>query len=221
MEPIEVDSLGTTEPDGAEIVFRDLGNRELTDVYAEMRRFTDDRDAQTPDEIWFVEHPPVFTMGLNADRAHVLDPGDIPVVDTDRGGQVTYHGPGQIIAYVLLDLKRRQWSVRHLVDELEASIVDTVARYGIVARGSRDARGVYVDDAKIAALGLRVRRHCTYHGVALNVAMDLEPFGRINPCGYSGLAVTQVSALSESAKVGDVKQKLSDELLAHLSLRAR
>lgn len=217
MEPIEVDSLGTSDRDGTAIVVRDLGNRDLTGVYAEMRRFTDDRDARTPDEIWFVEHPPVFTMGLNADRAHVLDAADIPVVDTDRGGQVTYHGPGQIVAYVLLDLKRRQWSVRRLVDELEASIVDTVARYGIVARGSRDARGVYVDDAKVAALGLRVRRHCTYHGVALNVAMDLEPFGRINPCGYSGLAVTQLSALTESATIDDVKEKLRDALIAHLA----
>ena len=217
MEPIEVDSLGTTDRDGTAVVVRDLGSRGLTGVYAEMRRFTDDRDARTPDEIWFVEHPPVFTMGLNADRAHVLDPGDIPVVDTDRGGQVTYHGPGQIVAYVLLDLKRRQWSVRRLVDELEASIVDTVARYGIVARGSRDARGVYVDDAKVAALGLRVRRQCTYHGVALNVAMDLEPFGRINPCGYSGLAVTQLSALTESATIDDVKEKLRDALITHLA----
>ncbi len=217
MEPIEVDSLGTSDRDGTAIVVRDLGNRDLTGVYAEMRRFTDDRDARTPDEIWFVEHPPVFTMGLNADRAHVLDAADIPVVDTDRGGQVTYHGPGQIVAYVLLDLKRRQWSVRRLVDELEASIVDTVARYGIVACGSRDARGVYVDDAKVAALGLRVRRHCTYHGVALNVAMDLEPFGRINPCGYSGLAVTQLSALTESATIDDVKEQLRDALIAHLA----
>ena len=130
---------------------------------------------------------------------------------------MTFHGPGQVVAYVLLDLKRRQWSVRRLVDALEAAIVDTVARYGIVARGSREARGVYVDDAKVAALGLRVRRHCTYHGVALNVAMDLEPFSRINPCGYSGLAVTQLSALTESATIDDVKGKLRDALMAHLA----
>jgi lipoyl(octanoyl) transferase len=217
VELFEVDSLGTKERDGAAIVFRDLGNREIIDVYAEMRRFTDGRDEQTPDEIWLVEHPPVFTMGLNADKQHVLDPGNIPVVDTDRGGQVTYHGPGQIVAYVLLDLKRRGWSVRRLVDELEAAIIDTIARYGIVARGSRDARGVYVRDTKIAALGLRVRRQCTYHGVALNVAMDLEPFDRINPCGYSGLAVTQLSALSESATIDDVKEKLREALIAHLA----
>lgn len=217
MELFEVDSLGTRERHGAAIVFRDLGNREIIDVYAEMRRFTDDRDEQTPDEIWLVEHPPVYTMGLNADKQHLLDPGNIPVVDTDRGGQVTYHGPGQIIAYVLLDLRRRGWSVRRLVDELEAAIVDTIARYEIVARGSRDARGVYVHDTKIAALGLRVRRHCTYHGIALNVAMDLEPFDRINPCGYSGLAVTQLSALSESATINDVKEKLREALIAHLA----
>jgi lipoyl(octanoyl) transferase len=181
-----------------------------------MRRFTDERDASTPDEIWFVEHSPVFTLGLNADERHLLDPRDIPVVKTDRGGQVTYHGPGQLVAYVLLDLRRRQWSVRRLVDGLEAAIVDTVADYGVVARGSRDARGVYVGDAKVAALGLRVRRQCSYHGIALNVAMDLEPFSRINPCGFSNLTVTQLSELCAVKAIADVKPTLRGALLRQL-----
>jgi len=204
------------EPRNAGINFRDLGLRELTDVWAEMRRFTDDRAPDTPDEVWFVEHFPVFTLGSNADSRHVLDPREIPVVHIDRGGQVTYHGPGQIVAYVLLDLARREWSVRRLVDELEAAIVDAAASYGIVARGSRAARGVYVGDAKLAALGLRIRRHCSYHGIALNVAMDLEPFRRINPCGFSNLAVTQISELYG----GDVTIDAVRHTLRHV-LRAR
>ena len=183
-----------------------------------MRRFTDERDARTPDEVWFVEHAPVFTLGMNADARHVLDPRDIPVVETDRGGQVTYHGPGQLVAYVLLDLGRRQWTVRRLVDELEAAVVETVARYGITARGSRAARGVYVGDAKLAALGLRVRRHCSYHGLALNVSMDLEPFGRINPCGFSDLAVTQLRDLCATEIAADVvAEDLRDVLAARLA----
>jgi len=205
------------ESPNAGIVFRDLGLRELTDVWAAMRRFTDDRVSSTPDEVWFVEHFPVFTLGSNADSRHVLDPQDIPVVNIDRGGQVTYHGPGQIVAYVLLDLARRTWSVRRLVDELEAAIVDTVASYGITARGSRAARGVYVGDAKLAALGLRIRRHCSYHGIALNVAMDLEPFRRINPCGFSNLTVTQLSELCDGdVAIDTVRQKLRDVLRARL-----
>jgi lipoyl(octanoyl) transferase len=196
--------------------FRDLGQAELTDVWARMQRFTNDRGADTRDEVWFVEHPPVFTLGMNADRRHLLDPREIPVVETDRGGQVTYHGPGQIVAYVLLDLRRRGWSVRRLVDELEAAIVDMVAGYGVVARGSSDARGVYVGNAKLAALGLRVRRHCSYHGIALNVAMDLEPFRRINPCGYSNLDVTQLSDLCAVADLEQAKRDLLTALSARL-----
>ncbi len=182
-----------------------------------MRRFTDDRGPGTPDEVWFVEHFPVFTLGLNADSRHVLDPREIPVVNIDRGGQVTYHGPGQIVAYVLLDLARRGWSVRRLVDELEAAIVDTAAIYGLTAKGSRAARGVYVGDAKLAALGLRIRRHCSYHGIALNVAMDLEPFRRINPCGFSNLAVTQLSELcGADVTIDAVRHNLGDVLRARL-----
>jgi len=173
-----------------------------------MRAYTDTRGPNSADQIWFVEHPPVFTLGLNGDRRHVLDPGDIPVVAIDRGGQVTYHGPGQIVAYVLLDLRRLGWTVRRLVDEIEAVIVDTVAQYGVTAHGQPGARGVYVGQAKLAALGLRIRRQCSYHGVALNVAMNLEPFGRINPCGFENLQVTQLSEICNVASLDLVRDDL-------------
>ena len=177
------------------VTFRDLGSRPLETVWGQMQRFTDARTPDTPDEIWFVEHPPIFTLGLNAKEGHVLDAGDIPVLRVDRGGQVTYHGPGQVVAYTLIDIKRRNLTVRSLVELLESAVIDTAAAYGIEARGRRDAPGVYVGQAKLAAVGLRVRRYCAYHGIAVNVSMDLEPFGRINPCGFEGLEVTQLSAL--------------------------
>ncbi len=160
-----------------------------------MRRFTEARDAATQDEIWFVEHPPVFTLGLNADRAHVLAPGGIPVVQIDRGGQVTYHGPGQLVVYVLFDVRRLGFGVRELVTGLEQAVIETVAEYGVEAYGRRDAPGVYVGGRKLAALGLRIRRNGSYHGLAINVNMDLAPFRAINPCGYAGLEVTQLADL--------------------------
>ena len=160
-----------------------------------MKRFTDERDAGTPDEVWFVEHPSVFTLGLNADPSHVLRPGEIPVMKIDRGGQVTYHGPGQLVAYTLLDLRRAKMSVRGVVEALEGAVIDTAAAYGIEAYGRRDAPGVYSGNRKLAAIGLRIRRHCSYHGIAVNVAMDLKPFRRINPCGVEDLEVTQLSEL--------------------------
>ncbi len=160
-----------------------------------MRRFTEERDAATADEIWFVEHPPVFTLGLNADRAHVLAPGGIPVVQIDRGGQVTYHGPGQLVVYVLFDVKRLGLGVRELVTGLEQAVIETIAPYGVQAYGRRDAPGVYVGGRKLAALGLRIRRNGCYHGLAINVNMDLAPFSAINPCGYAGLEVTQLADL--------------------------
>ena len=178
-----------------ELHVRDLGRRPLDEVWQEMRDFTDRRTPETPDEIWFVEHPPVFTLGLNADRAHVLAPGDIPVVQIDRGGQVTYHGPGQVVAYVLVDLRRLPLDVRGLVMALENAVIRTVAGYGVTAAARRDAPGVYVDGKKLAAIGLRLRRFCSYHGLAVNVALDLEPFRRIHPCGYSDLEVTQLADL--------------------------
>ena len=190
------------------MIFRDLGQRPLEAVWDEMQRFTDARTADTPDEIWFVEHLPIFTLGLNAKEGHVIDAGDIPVLRVDRGGQVTYHGPGQLVAYTLIDIKRRKMTVRALVESLEAAVIDTVAGYGIEAHGRRDAPGVYVGEAKLAAVGLRVRRYCAYHGIAVNVSMDLEPFSRVNPCGFEGLEVTQLSTLCGVSSLSQVRADL-------------
>jgi len=198
------------------LLSRDLGSRPLPQVWADMKRFTDERSANTPDEVWFAEHPPIFTLGLNANPSHVLEPGTIPVLKIDRGGQVTYHGPGQLVAYVLLDLKRAQMSVRGLVEALEASIIDTVAGYGVNAYGRRDAPGVYVEGRKLAAVGLRVRRYCSYHGIAINVGMDLSPFGRINPCGFEGLEVTQLSELCEVSDAGRLRKDIEPRLREYL-----
>jgi lipoyl(octanoyl) transferase len=181
-----------------------------------MQRLVDDRGPGTPDEIWFLEHPPVFTLGMNARPEHVLAPGDIPVVPIDRGGQVTYHGPGQLVVYPLLDIGRARLGVRPLVEGLERAIVATVAGWGIEAAGRRDAPGVYVGARKLASIGLRIRRGCSYHGLALNVAMDLEPFRRINPCGYAGLEMTQVSGLGGPADLGVVADALAPRLLEAL-----
>lgn len=182
------------------VLIRDLGTRPLQSVWADMREFTDRRSEATGDEIWLVEHPPVFTLGLRGDAAHVLAAGDIPVVHIDRGGQVTYHGPGQVVVYPLLDLRRLRLGIRDLVVALEGAVIDTVAGYGIDAQARRDAPGVYVRGRKLAAVGLRVRRYCSYHGLAVNVSMDLAPFRRIHPCGFEGLEVTQVADL---CAVGD------------------
>ncbi|MGB7214833.1 MAG: lipoyl(octanoyl) transferase LipB [Gammaproteobacteria bacterium] len=198
------------------IVVRDLGRRPLEEVWAEMREFTDRRTSTTADELWLVEHPPVFTLGLKADRAHVLAPGDIPVVQIDRGGQVTYHGPGQVVAYPLLDMRRLGLDVRRLVIALEDAVIRTVAEYGVTAYGRRDAPGVYVDGKKLAAIGLRVRRNCSYHGIAINVTMDLEPFRRINPCGFAGLEVTQLSDLCGVDDPSRFRRDLTPKLLEAL-----
>jgi lipoyl(octanoyl) transferase len=183
-----------------------------------MQRRVDERGSDTPDEIWFLEHPPVFTLGMNARPEHLLAPGDIPVVQIDRGGQVTYHGPGQLVVYPLLDLDRAGLGVRALVEGIERAIVATVAQWGIEALGRRDAPGVYVGARKLASVGLRIRRGCSYHGLALNVAMDLEPFRRINPCGYAGLEMTQVNDLGGPADLGQVADALAPRLLAELGL---
>jgi lipoyl(octanoyl) transferase len=182
-----------------------------------MQAFTAARTTTTRDEIWFVEHPPVYTLGMRADPKHLLAPGDVPVVKIDRGGQVTYHGPGQVIAYVLLDLGRRALNPRQLVQALENAVIDTVADYGIEARARRDAPGVYVDSAKLAAIGLRVKRHCSYHGLALNVAMDLAPFAGINPCGYAGLKVTDLATLCGIDDLQRCRTDLTPRLLARLA----
>ncbi|MFP6828312.1 MAG: lipoyl(octanoyl) transferase LipB [Gammaproteobacteria bacterium] len=191
---------------------RDLGLQPLPAVWADMKRFTDERDAGTRDEVWFVEHPPIYTLGLNADRSHVLAPGEIPLLQIDRGGQVTYHGPGQLVVYPLLDLRRLRISVRGLVQALEAAVIETVAAYGIEAYGRRDAPGVYVEGRKLAAVGLRIRRNCSYHGLAINVDMDLEPFGRINPCGFEDLEVTQLRQLSAISELARVRRDIEPQL---------
>jgi lipoyl(octanoyl) transferase len=174
-------------------VIRHLGLAPYEPTWRAMQAFTDVRESSTPDEIWFVEHPPVFTLGLNASREHLLSPGDIPVVQIDRGGQVTYHGPGQLMVYPLIDLRRRRLNVRELVVALENAIIDYVAELGLNAQGSREAPGVYVGGAKLASVGLRIRRGASYHGLSLNVSLDLKPFERINVCGYRGLAVTRLA----------------------------
>jgi lipoyl(octanoyl) transferase len=198
------------------LVVRQLGHRAYQPVWEEMRAFTEQRNEKTLDELWLVEHPPVYTQGLNGKAEHLLNPGDIPVIQVDRGGQVTYHGPGQIVAYILMDLDRRGWGVRHLVRQLEQSIIDVLAGFGIDANGKPDAPGVYINEAKIASLGLRVRRGRSYHGLSLNVDMDLEPFSRINPCGYKGLTVVQLKDLLDTVDISGIQRQLVQHLARNL-----
>lgn len=200
----------------SELVLRSLGCQPYRFVWRAMQAFTEARHEDTGDEFWAVEHPPVYTLGRNARREHLLAPGAIPVVQVDRGGQVTYHGPGQAVLYTLVDLRRRGHGVRWLVSALENAVIDLVADYGIQATARPDAPGVYVDGAKIASLGLRVRRGCSYHGVSLNVAMDLAPFSGINPCGYPGLAVTQLQALGIPTEVDAVFPALAQRAARRL-----
>ena len=181
-----------------------FGVCEYMPVWRKMQSFTDRRSAEVQDELWLLEHQPVFTLGMNAKPEHLLACGDIPVIPVDRGGQVTYHGPGQMVAYIMMDLRRPGLGIRQLVEALEQSVIDWLAARNVTAQARREAPGVYVDGAKIAALGLRVRRGCSYHGLAFNVDMDLEPFSRINPCGYQGLAVTQLSDLGVALSVDEV-----------------
>jgi lipoyl(octanoyl) transferase len=197
---------------------RRLGLQPYAPVYRQMREFTLARTGETPDELWFLEHEPVFTQGQAGKAEHVLAPGAIPVVQSDRGGQVTYHGPGQLMGYVLVDLTRLGYGIRSLVTRLEQATVDLLAGYGVEAAARRDAPGVYVDGRKICSLGLRVRKGCTYHGLALNVAMDLEPFARINPCGFRGLAMTQVAELGGPAGLEQVARDLEPHLARRLGL---
>jgi lipoyl(octanoyl) transferase len=185
-----------------------------------MQKFTDERDLESADEIWFLEHAPIFTLGMNASRAHLLAPGDIPVLQIDRGGQVTYHGPGQLVVYPLIDLKRAGLGVRALVSALEKSVVNYTASLGITAQCRRDAPGVYVAERKLASLGIRIRRGASYHGLALNVDMDLEPFGRIHPCGYEGLQMTQLADLGGPSAVEIVARDFAPHLLRALFANA-
>lgn len=199
-------------------IIRHLGRVDYLPTFERMRAFTLGRDANTADELWVLEHPPVFTQGQAGRPEHLLAPGEIPVVQTDRGGQVTYHGPGQIVVYPLLDLSRLGYGIRSLVERLETGICATLARFGIDAAPRRDAPGVYVGPAKIASLGLRVRHARCYHGIALNVDMDLEPFSRINPCGYAGMRMTQMAEFVPGITPDEVRPVLIDRLIDALEL---
>jgi lipoyl(octanoyl) transferase len=199
-------------------VIRHLGRVEYEPTWRAMQRFTDERAAATPDEIWFLEHPPVFTLGMNASPAHLLSPGEIPVVQIDRGGQVTYHGPGQLVVYPLIDLRRAGLGVRDLVTALERSVIDLAGEFGIRAEAHREAPGVYVAGRKLASVGIRVRRGASYHGLALNVRLDLAPFRRINPCGYQGLEMTRLIDLGGPDSVDSAALRLTPHLLRALGL---
>jgi len=195
---------------------RSLGRQDYEPLWRRMQRFTNERDAETPDELWFAEHAPVYTLGLNASKEHLIDPGDIPVVQVDRGGQVTYHGPGQLMIYPLLDLKRANFGVRDLVTALERSTIDLLDEFGLASVARKDAPGVYVNARKVASVGLRIRRGASYHGMALNIDVDLEPFSRINPCGFSDLEVTDLRALGIDHDRQDIQDRIERHLRRHL-----
>jgi lipoyl(octanoyl) transferase len=196
----------------ADLIIRPLKSCAYNQTWEAMQAFTDGRDSNTCDEIWLIEHPAVYTLGQNGKREHILNPGAIPVINTDRGGQVTYHGPGQLMLYALIDIRRRRLGVRELVTALEQAIIAMLAEYGIAGYARADAPGVYIAGAKVGALGLRIRRGCSYHGLALNVAMDLAPFSGINPCGYADMVITQVSAVGGPADL----QQVAASVVGHL-----
>ncbi len=200
-----------------DVIIRQLGLVPYLPTWEKMRTFTETRTPDTCDEIWFLSHPPVFTQGQAGKPEHLLYPSDIEVVQTDRGGQVTYHGPGQLIVYCLIDLKRKNWGIRRLVTLIETAVIEMLASEGIEAHAKQDAPGVYVGDAKICSLGLRVKRGCSYHGLALNVNMDLKPFNQINPCGYKDLAVCQTKDLGGPTTLEAAQDKLLVQLLTHFS----
>lgn len=200
-------------------ICKHLGQVPYQETWDAMKQYTLERDADTPDELWFLQHPPVFTQGLNGRKEHELMPGDIPVIPIDRGGQITYHGPGQLVVYPLIDLKRLKLNTRDLVCQLEKAIIACLAEYNIIALGKRDAPGVYVQERKIGSLGLRIKKQRSYHGLSLNVNMNLEPFSRINPCGYQGLVMTDIqkeSQLSKPIKVEEIAAKLEKHLINSL-----
>lgn len=199
----------------ADLIVKNLGTTRYQDTLKHMRDFTDSRDQETRDEFWILQHEAVFTQGQAGKKEHILDPGTIPVVQSDRGGQVTYHGPGQLVCYLLIDIKRKQLGIRDLVSGIELSVIRLLGAYGIEAKGRAGAPGVYVKDAKIAALGLRIRRNRTYHGLSLNVSMDLSPYKMINPCGYEGLKVADLASLGVSKELSLV----STDLVQNLSAR--
>nr|WP_080571178.1 lipoyl(octanoyl) transferase LipB [Stutzerimonas stutzeri] len=212
--PAEADSPARSGP---LLAVRELGLVEYSIAWQAMQRFTNERVADTVDEIWLLQHPRVFTQGQAGKPEHLLLPGDIPVVQADRGGQVTYHGPGQLVCYLMLDVRRLGIGVRDLVSRIESSLIDLLASYGVQALAKPDAPGVYVEGAKIASLGLRIRNGRSFHGLALNVDMDLEPFGRINPCGYAGMSMTQLAdVVAEPIAFADVSARLREQLVKHL-----
>ncbi len=202
----------------SEIAIRNLGLQTYEPVWRAMQQFTDTRDETSRDEIWFCQHEPVFTLGLNTAPEHLLATGDIPVVQIDRGGQVTYHGPGQLMIYPLIDIRRADIGVRDLVTALEQSVVDLAAEFDIAAASRCDAPGVYVEGVKLASVGLRIRRGASFHGMALNVNVDLEPFSRINPCGFQDLEVTDLNRLGAESDLDVVRDRLLPHLLRHLKL---
>lgn len=195
-----------------QLIVRHLGRADYESVWQAMKQFTADRDANTGDEIWIVEHPPVFTLGQAGKAIHILQDVGIPVINSDRGGQVTYHGPGQLVGYLLFDIRRKKLNVRELVSGIEQAIIRVLAAYDIAAEADPKAPGVYVNQQKIAALGLRVRKGRSYHGLSLNIDMDLTPFAAINPCGYQGLEVTSLKKLGKNASMQELARKLVDEI---------
>ena len=221
MDAVAAPADASPEADAGTCTVRELGRRAYEPVWRAMQAYTDARDEATPDELWLVEHDPVFTLGQAGKPEHVLLPGDIPVLHVDRGGQVTYHGPGQLVAYPLLDLRRLRIGVRDYVCRIEQAVIDTLADWNIEGRRRDGAPGVYVDGAKVAALGIRVRRGCTFHGLAFNIDMDLEPFSRINPCGFAGLEVVAMRDLGGPSGIDAVKPALLAHLAANLGLDLR
>ncbi|MEF1253634.1 MULTISPECIES: lipoyl(octanoyl) transferase LipB [unclassified Vibrio] len=199
-----------------QLVVKHLGRQDYKPIWQAMHDFTDNRTEETPDEVWLVEHNPVFTQGQAGKAEHLLNTGDIPVVQSDRGGQVTYHGPGQLVAYFLINLRRKKLGVRELVTHIENLVINTLKAYNIESAARPDAPGVYVDGKKICSLGLRIRKGCSFHGLALNVNMDLSPFLRINPCGYAGMEMVQVSQLGGPDDIAQVETKLVEELVTLL-----
>ena len=200
------------------VIVRQLGRQPYEPIFEAMKRFTDERDQNTQDEIWLVEHDAVFTQGQAGKAEHILMPGDIPVVQVDRGGQVTYHGPGQQVIYLMLNIKRRKLGVRHLVTAMEEAVVGLLEKYGVTAYPKPDAPGVYVDEKKVCSLGLRIRNGCSFHGLALNVNMDLSPFQRINPCGYAGMEMIDTARLNGPTALETAGNELTHLLLEALSI---
>ncbi|MCK5697411.1 MAG: lipoyl(octanoyl) transferase LipB [Gammaproteobacteria bacterium] len=198
------------------VIIKNLGLQDYLPVWSAMQDFTIQRNTNSCDEIWLLEHHSVFTMGRNGKSEHILETSDIPIINIDRGGQITYHGPGQLVVYLMLDIKRRHLGVRHLITLIEQSIIDTLKDYQLNAYAKKEAPGVYINDAKIAALGLRIKKGCTFHGLSLNIAMDLAPFRKINPCGYKDLQIVQLSDYIYDINLSQVQQKMTSYLVKNI-----